>query len=166
MSKKAGFAPDGRSPLGRKMIAANMLQHMEKVQQSKSTIDDHLVESFIYFSLFFKSLVTFSELLYYFWTAKIGPKKRFVYDEMIEVKEASRRTQSAKPGVDSSLPKTFNMYVILPSSEIHMIHFSIILSGKNKLVGTLKRTERNSSKLLNISAELNICSKESKILHQ
>ena len=120
MSKKAGFAPDGRSPLGRKMIAANMLQHMEKVQQTKSTIDDHLVESFIYFSLFFNFCAIFSDFIYYFCPAKIGPKKRFVYDEMAEVKEASRRTQSAKPGVDSSLPKTFNMYVIMPLPEKYM----------------------------------------------
>lgn len=51
MSKK-GFAPDGRSPLGRKMIAANMLKHMEKVQQTKSEVDDHLVPGFNHFFIF------------------------------------------------------------------------------------------------------------------
>ena len=69
MSKKSGFAPDGRSPLGRKMIAANMLQHMEKVQQTKSSIDDHLVPSMFSF-IFITTSTSKSFLSSKNWTKK------------------------------------------------------------------------------------------------
>ena len=104
MSKKSGFAPDDRSDFGRRMIAANMRNHIQRVQNSKSEIDSRLVKGFVS-SLFC--------VVYIFIIVKIGPKKKALLDEYAEVREVVRRTNIVRHEVDDSLPSTFYMFEML-----------------------------------------------------
>ncbi|KAK2942802.1 putative metacaspase-1 [Blattamonas nauphoetae] len=85
MSNKKGFAPDGRSPIGRKIILANMLQHVDKIQQTRSEVDSTLHPT------------------------SIGKKKPPLVDEYTEVKEAARRSNLVKSRIDTTQPATYNM---------------------------------------------------------
>ena len=124
MSKKSGFAPDDRSDFGRRMIAANMRNHIQRVQNSKSEIDSRLVKGFV--SPFFCPVNNSSAV-------KIGPKKKALLDEYAEVREVARRTNIARHEVDDSLPSTFYMFDVLRSYLLTYLifPFSVVFKEGN-----------------------------------
>jgi hypothetical protein len=126
MQTRAGFVPDGRSPMGRKMIAANMLQHVDKISTTQSEIDDHLTPGTPHLSH-----LLFVFVFFFFVAVSVPPKKRFCVDPYMEVKEAARRSNLVGPYIDNSKPKTFHMFLLSSAFYLHLLSFpSFLLQEK------------------------------------
>ncbi|KAA6373827.1 MAG: hypothetical protein EZS28_030646, partial [Streblomastix strix] len=85
LGKKKSFVPDGRSEIGRRIILAGMLHHVDNVQSMPHEVDSHLHQFVLH------------------------PKKKTLNDEFVEVREAARRSNLVKPVVNTEKPTTFDM---------------------------------------------------------
>ncbi|KAA6370302.1 MAG: hypothetical protein EZS28_034171 [Streblomastix strix] len=83
--RSSTFIADGRSQIGRRMILANMLHHVDNVQQMPHEVDARLNRVVMY------------------------PKKKTINDDFVEVREAARRSNLVKPYVNSGKPATYDM---------------------------------------------------------